>query len=120
MSEGTLFELPPIDERPSGAATVPGEARVVRPMRNQLEWAAVDLESLIAPNHPARSIWGFLQRLDLSAFYEPIKAVVNRPGRPTTDPEVLLALWFLATVEGIGSARRLARLCEEEVTSIGV
>ena len=113
MSEGTLFELPPIDERPSGAATVPGEARVVRPMRNQLEWAAVDLESLIAPNHPARSIWGFLQRLDLSAFYEPIKAVVNRPGRPTTDPEVLLALWLLATVEGIGSARRLARLCEE-------
>ena len=51
--------------------------------------------------------------MDLSAFYEPIKAVENRPGRPTTDPQVLLALWLLATVDGIGSARRLARLCEE-------
>ena len=68
------------------------------------------------------------EKLDLSAFYEPIKAVVDRPGRPTTDPQVLLALWLLAlwllalwllalwllaTVEGIGSARRLARLCDE-------
>ena len=43
----------------------------------------------------------------------PIKAVENRPGRPTTDPQVLLALWLLATGQGIGSARRLARLCEE-------
>ena len=82
-------------------------------MRHQLEWAAVDLESLLPQEHPARGIWGFVERLDLSAFYEPIKAVVNRPGRPTTDPQVLLALWLLATVEGVGSARRLARLCQE-------
>ena len=27
--------------------------------------------------------------------------------------QVLLAVWLLATVEGIGSARRLARLCQE-------
>jgi transposase len=51
--------------------------------------------------------------LDLSAFYGSIKAVLEGPGRPTTDPQVLLALWLLATVEGVGSARRLARLCEE-------
>ena len=52
-----------------------------------------------------------MERLDLSAFYAPVKAVENRPGRPTTDPKALLAL--LATVDGIGSARRLARLCQE-------
>ena len=113
MSEGTLFELPASEERPGPAPTGPREARVLGPMRHQLEWAAVDLESLLPQEHPARGIWGFVERLDLSAFYEPIKAVVNRPGRPTTDPQVLLALWLLATVEGVGSARRLARLCQE-------
>ena len=96
MSEGTLFELPASEERPGPAPTGPREARVLGPMRHQLEWATVDLESLLPQEHPARGIWGFVERLDLSAFYEPIKAVVNRPGRPTTDPQVLLALWLLA------------------------
>jgi transposase len=73
----------------------------------------VDVEAAVAQDHPARAIWGLLEELDLSAFYGPIKAVLDRPGRPTTDPQVLLALWLLATVEGVGSARRLARLCEE-------
>ena len=113
MSEETLFELPAKEERPAPAPTVPEEARVLRPVRDQLKWATVDLESMLPQEHPARSIWSFLETLDLSAFYEPIKAVENRPGRPTTDPQVLLALWLLATVDGIGSARRLARLCEE-------
>ena len=113
MGEETLFELPAIEERPGRAPTAPGEARVVRPMRHQLEWAAVDLESLLPQEHPARVIWGFVERLELSAFYGPIRAVVERPGRPTTDPQVLLALWLLATVDGIGSARRLSRLCQE-------
>ena len=113
MSEGTLFELPAIEERPSSGPTGPEQARVVRPKREQLQWAAVDLESLVPLDHPARAIWGFLEKLDLSAFYGSIKAVENRPGRPTTDPQVLLALWLLATGQGIGSARRLARLCEE-------
>lgn len=113
MSEGTLFELPASEESPVDRPTGPDEARVLRPMRDQLQWAPVDLESLVPQEHPARAIWGFLEELDLSAFYEPIRAVVSRPGRPTTDPQVLLGLWLLATVEGIGSARRLARLCEE-------
>ena len=100
MSEGTLFELPACEERPTPAPTGREDARVLRPMRQQLQWAPVDLESLVPQDHPARAIWGFLEKLDLSAFYEPIKAVVDRPGRPTTDPQVLLALWLLATVEG--------------------
>ena len=93
MGEETLFELPAIEERPGRAPTAPGEARVVRPMRHQLEWAAVDLESLLAQDHPARVIWGFVERLDLSAFYGPIRAVVERPGRPTTDPHEAKAIY---------------------------
>ena len=113
MSEGTLFELPPEERRDPAPPTRPEEARVLRPVREQLQWVARDLEGAVAPEHPARAIWGLLEKMDLSAFYGSIKAVVERPGRPTTDPQVLLALWLLATVEGVGSARRLARLCGE-------
>ena len=113
MSEGTLFELPPAEDRTPAPPTRPEEARVLRPVREQLQWVARDLEAAIAPEHPARSIWDVLENLDLSAFYGAIKAVVERPGRPTTDPQVLLALWLLATTEGVGSARRLDQLCEE-------
>ena len=73
MSERTLFELPAIEERPGPAPTGPREARVLRPMRHQLEWASVDLESLLPQDHPARVIWGFVEGLDLSAFYEPMR-----------------------------------------------
>jgi transposase len=72
-----------------------------------------DLDSLVAQDHPARAIWGLLEKLDLAGFYGAIKAVLDRPGRPTTDPQVLLAVWLLGTVEGVGSARKLARLCQE-------
>ena len=113
MSEGTLFELPPVEEGVSAPPTRPEEARVLRPVRYQLQWLPRTLDEVLAEDHPARAIWGFLEKLDLSAFYGSIKATLDRPGRSTTDPQVLLAVWLLATVEGIGSARRLARLCQE-------
>lgn len=113
MSEGTLFELSAPQEHRATPPTRPEQARVLRPVREQLEWMPRDLESVVPQDHPARAIWSLLERLDLGAFYGAIKAVLDRPGRPTTDPRVLLAVWLLATVEGVGSARRLARLCEE-------
>lgn len=91
----------------------PGEVRVRRPVRNQVEMMTRDLDSLVADDHTVRSIWEFLNKMDLSALYSSIKAVLDQPGRPASDPQVLLALWIYATVEGIGSARRLARLTEE-------
>lgn len=113
MSEETLFELPEAQESKPVLATRPEEARLLRPIRNQIEWTPRDLESTIAEDHPARAIWAMVERLELSAFYASIKAVLGRPGHPTTDPQVLLALWLFATTEGIGSARQLARLCDE-------
>jgi len=86
---------------------------VLKPNRQQLQWLPRDLEAALAEEHPARAIWGVLDKMDLSGFYGAIKATLDRPGRPTTDPQVLLALWLLGTVEGIGSARRLTRLCQE-------
>jgi Transposase domain (DUF772) len=37
--------------------------------------------------------------------------VEGRPGRPMIDPQIVVALWLYATIEGIGSAREVAWLC---------
>ncbi len=113
MAEPTLFELPPIEARAPAPPTRPEEARVLKPNRQQLQFLPRDLDAALAEDHSARAIWGMLEKMDLSAFYGSIKATLDRPGRSTTDPQVLLALWLLGTVEGIGSARKLARLCQE-------
>lgn len=88
-----------------------GRPRVLEPNRQQLTWRAVDIESLLPPEHRARSMWAVLARLDLGAFYDGIEAREGEPGRPAIDPRVLLALWIHAISDGVGSARRLDRLC---------
>lgn len=113
MSKATLFEMPEPQAPKPAPPTRPEEARVLRPIRCQLEWAPRSLEAMLPQDHPARAIWALLERLELSAFYASIKAVLGHPGHPTTDPQVLLALWLYATAEGVGSARQLGRLCEE-------
>ncbi|MFB3119272.1 MAG: IS1182 family transposase [Stenotrophomonas maltophilia] len=113
MTEPTLFELPPTEARAPAPPTRREEARVLKPNRQQLQFLPRDLDAALAEDHSARAIWGMLENLDLSGFYGSIKATLDRPGRPTTDPQVLLALWLLGTVEGIGSARKLDRLCQE-------
>ena len=86
---------------------------MLRPHRQQLQWMPRDLDAVLPQDHLARVIWDILGQMDLTAVYGSIRAVLDGPGRPTTDPQVLLALWLLATTEGVGSARQLARLCEE-------
>ena len=113
MVEDTLFELPESQAPKPEELTSPQQARVLRPVRNQVEWVARALDAWLPDDHPARAIWAFLERLDLSAFYASIKSVQGRAGHPTTDPQVLLALWLFATSEGIGSARQIDRLCKE-------
>ncbi len=105
--------MPEPSEPPPVLPTRPRDARTLRPVRNQIEWAPRDLDAALAEDHPARAIWRLLDQLDLTAFYGSIKAVLDQPGRPPTDPAVLLALWLLATVDNVGSARKLARLCAE-------
>src|SRR5260370_32072361 len=39
----------------------------------------------------------------------------GRGGRPAADPAVLFALWLLATMDGVGSARELARLTSQDL-----
>jgi transposase len=87
--------------------------RVLRPNRAQFELRPTDLESLLPEDHRARAVWDFVSGLDLSPWYESIRSVEGEAGRPAIDPAILLSLWIYATLEGVGSARALARLCEQ-------
>ena len=92
-----------------------GEARVLEADRAQLRWDTIDLESQLALDHRARVVWAFVESLDLSELYARIQAREGEPGRPPPDPKILLALWLYATLEGVGSARQLDRLCERDL-----
>jgi transposase len=87
--------------------------RVIRPDRAQLRWDIVDLDSQLPDDHRARVVWAFVQGLDLGEFYDRIKARDAVAGRPASDPEVVLAVWLYATMEGIGAARAVDRLCQQ-------
>jgi transposase len=109
----TFFDLPV--EPSSGALSEAPKARprMQRADRQQVRLRPSDLDTLLPPEHPARMVWGWVQAQDLSGFEAGIRAVEGHPGRPPIDPAILFALWLYATVEGIGSARALERLCDE-------
>lgn len=88
--------------------------RIQTARRDQLEWRSFDLEALLPADHRARLVWAVIEEMDFEPFYAEIDARGSAPGRPALDPKVLLALWVYATSEGIGSARRLATLCERD------
>ncbi len=92
-----------------------GAPRLRKAERRQVSLRSVSLEDLLPANHRARFVWSFAERLDLSALYGAVKAVEGHPGRPPADPGILLALWLYATVEGVGGARELDRLCREHI-----
>jgi transposase len=113
MSE-TLFPLPE-PEPPAVGAPLKGKPRLLRAERHQVEMRLVSLDELLPAEHRARLVWELVQGYDLSAFYASIEAVEGEPGHPAIDPALLLAVWLYATLEGVGSARALDRLCREHL-----
>jgi transposase len=112
MADETLFgDLPENEPAKTGWA---GPPRLREPVRDQVELRAVDLEALLAAEHPARVIWAYVEKLDLSALEERVQARTHGPGQSPPSPRLLLALWLYATTQGVGSARALARLCESD------
>ena len=113
MSQSELFPLPEAQDAVAAPATSREQARLRKPNRQQVRWEPRELDSLLGPDHTARAIWAFLEQLDLNNFYRSIQSLWDGPGRPVTDPQVLLALWVQASVDDISSARQIARLCQE-------
>ena len=87
-----------------------GSPRVLEPDRRQVELRACDLESLLSEEHRARLVWGYVERQDLSALFDAIKARGSIAGRAAIDPRILFSLWLYATLDGVGSGREVARL----------
>jgi transposase len=113
MADEQLFEgLPEQEKAPSGGR---GGVRLRVPERSQIGLQVSALDDLISEDHPVRSVWAFVEGLDLSALYEAIKAREGQPGHPPAAPELMLSLWLWATVDGVGSARQLDRLCRDHL-----
>src|SRR5271154_5026132 len=111
--EGGLFEFLPEQAAPERVGG--GLPRLRFAERMQTRWRPVSLDGLLPDDHRGRLLWMFVECLVLTALLATIKAVDGRPGYPPADPRILLALWLYATVEGIGSAREVARLCDEHI-----
>jgi transposase len=114
-SPAFLFDLVPEDPTPPKPTPPAGTPRVRRANRLQVEMRCLSLDQLLAEEHPARVVWQYVQQLDLGPLYEPIRAVEGHAGRSPADPPILVALWLFATLEGVGSARRLDKLCREQL-----
>ena len=110
MADDKLFGELPEQSAPRAEALPRGAPRLREPRRDQIELRAVDVESLIGQDHPARVIWAYVEGLDLSELEDRVKARENTPGHPAPSPRLLLALWLYATSDGVGSARALDRL----------
>ena len=87
--------------------------RLRTPERRQITMVVQCPDDLVGPTHAVRMVMAVVEKLDVSSFCEPIQAREGRPGRDATDPQLLVALWLYACIRGIGSARELARRCEE-------
>jgi transposase len=92
-----------------------GGARVVTAERAQLSLELVDLDDWLPADHRARQVWAFVGTLDLGPFYDDIGSREGQAGRSALDPRVLLALWLLGTIDGVGSSRALLRLTESDL-----
>lgn len=90
-------------------------ARVSRPHRTQVEMQLLSLEGMLPKDHRARIVWSFVKTLDLEALYAKIVVTKDTVGRNGIAPEILVSLWLLATLDGIGSARELDRRCKTDI-----
>ena len=90
-------------------------ARVSRPERFQVEMQLMALDQMLPADHQARVVWQYVQGLDLEPLYRQIKVSDSQAGRSAIDPAILVSLWLLATLDGIGSARELDRRCGEQI-----
>jgi hypothetical protein len=84
---------PSADDSQSSAA-VPKPQPRLRCADWQILLPAMPLEDLLAPEHLARTVWQFVQGLDLTSLLETIRSVEGRPGRPAIDPRIMVALWL--------------------------
>jgi transposase len=90
--------------------------RLGRARRDEARFEVFVFDELVPTDAIVREIWDYVQGLDLKIFYNDVKSRQYEAGRPAIDPALLLALWLYATLDGVGSARLLERLCERDAS----
>jgi transposase len=92
----------------------PAGLRLETAERGQIEFQQGSLDDLLSADHRARQVWDYVEGLDLGRLYGRVRTTVQSTGRPAIDPAILMSLWLYATLDGVGSARLLDRLCKRE------
>jgi transposase len=92
----------------------PAGLRLETAERCQTEFQQSSLDDLLSPDHRAREVWDYVEGLDLGVLYGGVRTTVQSTGRPAIDPAILMSLWLYGTLEGVGSARLLDRLCKRD------
>jgi len=87
--------------------------RLRKAERLQLSMEPRCIDDLVRALHPVRTVMAVVEKLEVSGFCEPIRAREGQAGRDATDPRLLVGLWLYGCTRGVGSARELARRCED-------
>lgn len=90
------------------------EPRLRRADRAQMLMLALVIDELLPADHPARMIEAVVGKLNLSAYCDAIAARGEQPGRPATDPAMLITLLIYAATENIGCGREIERRCQSQ------
>lgn len=113
LAEAVLAELfGDLVDHAAPASVGSGAARLRLPQRDQMILCPGSLDALLPSDHQVRLVEAFVGKLDLGPLHAAIRAREGTPGHPAADPRLMVSLWLYATIEGVGSARELARLCE--------
>lgn len=112
---GEPADFTPSTTAPADRRVPTGKPRLQYADRAQAQFRLVALDHWLPQDHVARLVWHFVEPLDLSPLLSQIRATEHRPGQPAIDPRLLLAVWLLATIEGVGSGRQLDRMCEQHI-----
>lgn len=79
-----------------------------------MKMQVLSLDQMLPADDRARVVWDFVCVLDLEPLYEKIEVTDSTSGRSAICPELLVALWLMATLDGIGKARELDRRCKRD------
>lgn len=93
----------------------PAGLRLETAERLQTEFQESCLDDQLVAEHRARQVWAYVEELDLSLLYGRVRTTVNSSGRPAIDPAILMSVWLYATLEGVGSARLVDRMCTTDL-----
>ena len=110
MGKDGLFEgLPEVEP----VAKAAGKPRLRQPVRDQIELRAVDLEALIGADHPARTIWAYVEQLDFSALEEMVRARTHTAGTGAGEPEAAVGVVAVRHEPGGGQRPRAGQAVHE-------